>query len=231
MSTSEDIRRYRAGLLATDKYASDRQRRLKRRAFETFDQFLRHRGRTGLLPGARLLDLGAADGSFVAVARERGLEASGLDISDGVNFEHDALPADDASLDIVTASSVIEHLASPARLLAETGRVLRPGGALILVTPNWRYCMPSFFDDPTHVHPYTERSLAKLLANHGFRPVSVVPWLVKKPAWLWDLPHSFFAARYLLPFRGDAAGWIPGFLKGRSAALLALGVKPDRQER
>jgi SAM-dependent methyltransferase len=226
--SSAHLERYREGLLNTPKYAQDKQYRLKRRAFATFDTLLRNRGQPGLRQGTRLLDLGAGDGSFVTVCGEAGLEARGLDISDGVNFEHDALPLDDGSIDVVTAISVIEHLYSPASMLDEVNRVLRPGGALILVCPNWRYSMKTYFNDPTHVHPYSEISLRQVLSNFGFSDVYVVPWLVCKPAWLWDLPRTFFVARWLIPFRGDAPAWIPGPLKGKSASLLAMAISPRK---
>lgn len=217
---------YQAGLAADPKYAAERQARLKARVFDTFDALLRHRGLAGLAAGTRLVDLGAADGSFVRVCRAKGVEALGLDAADGLDFEADALPVGSGTVDVVTAVSVIEHLASPARMLAEVRRILKPGGALVLVTPNWRYSWRDFFDDPTHVHPYTPVSLRKALGHAGFVAPYVVPWLVKKPPRLWDRPRAFFAAYWLIPFRGDAPRWIPEFLRGRSASILALARSP-----
>ena len=49
-----------------------------------------------------------------------------------------ALPFRDESFDLVTANMVVEHLANPAGQFAEIGRVLRPGGTLLLHTPNAR---------------------------------------------------------------------------------------------
>lgn len=221
------IQRYREDCLGTNpKYAPENQRRLKRRVFETFDALLRHRGGRGLVPGMRLLDLGSADGALVRSCQEAGLEAQGLDISDGVNFEHDPFPVEDKSVDVVTGLALIEHLYSPANLLRESLRVLKPGGWLILVSPNWRFSVERFYNDPTHVHPYTEVSIRKVLRGYGFTNLSIVPWLVKKSVWLWDLPNTFFVARWLIPFRGDAPAWIPAFLKGRSGSLLAVGQRP-----
>jgi SAM-dependent methyltransferase len=47
-----------------------------------------------------------------------------------------SLPFADASFDLVTANMVVEHLTDPERQFAEIGRVLRPGGTLLLHTPN-----------------------------------------------------------------------------------------------
>ena len=228
MPQRDHLARYHAAQLQTPAWASDRQKRLKTRVFDTFDQFLQLHARRGLEPGMALVDLGGGSGVFVECCRNMGLEAQAFDISDGIDLERDRLPLEDGSVDVVTAISVIEHLHSPANMLNEEIRVLKPHGTLILVCPNWHYSMKDFFDDPTHVHPYTPRSLKQIIGMYGFASATVVPWLVKKPAWLWHLPNSFFVARRLIPFRGDAPSWIPGFLKGRTASILALGIKPDK---
>jgi SAM-dependent methyltransferase len=223
---TDHIRRYRDEFLTSKKYLPETQLRLKQRVFETFDTLIRHRGGQGLVPAVRLLDLGSADRAFVDVCNRHGLEAQGIDISDGVNFEHDAFPLPGESVDVVTAIALIEHLHSPANMLRETLRVLRPGGWFILVTPNWRYALKEFYDDPTHVQPYTEVALNRILRGYGFADPYVVPWIVKKPAWMWDIPQTFFIARWLIPFRGAAPDWIPAVFKGKSRSLLAAERKP-----
>jgi SAM-dependent methyltransferase len=53
------------------------------------------------------------------------------------DVERDRFPFDDASFDLVTCCEVIEHLTeNPVHLLAEVHRVLRPGGRLVVSTPN-----------------------------------------------------------------------------------------------
>ena len=220
-----EIMQYRDTLLRSDKYSTQRQLLLKRRVFNTFNALLNHRGFASLENGRSVLDLGSADSAFATVCEEAGLKARGLDINDGVDFESDALPIRDCSVDVVTATSLIEHLHSPKLMLEEALRALKPGGAIILVTPNIRYTGASFYDDPTHVHPYTEISLHRVLVNAGYFDPYVVPWLVNKPAWLWDAPAKYFIAHKLIPFRGDAGRFIPAFLKGRSGALLAIAGK------
>ena len=119
---------YLSALLKTEKYQRRNQILLKERVFVTFDNLLAHCGLARMRPGQMLLDLGMADGALVEVARSKGLEARGLDVTDSIDFETDALPLADNSVDVVTAVSLIEHLRSPRMLLAETLRVLKPGG-------------------------------------------------------------------------------------------------------
>lgn len=53
------------------------------------------------------------------------------------DVEADDFPYPDASFDVVLFSELIEHLGvNPVRALSEIHRVLRPGGALVLTTPN-----------------------------------------------------------------------------------------------
>ena len=109
---------------------------------------------------------------------------------------------DDGQFDVVFASNLLEHLERPQsdRLLAEAMRVLRPGGRLILLQPNFRLQPGRYFDDFTHVAIFTDVSLADYLAASGwqvqhvaarFLPLSMrsrgsslsflVPWYLRSP--------------------------------------------------
>jgi ubiquinone/menaquinone biosynthesis C-methylase UbiE len=85
--------------------------------------------------------------------------------------------AGDSSLDIVFASNLFEHLplTDLELTLREVWRVLKPGGKLLVIQPNFRYCYRDYFDDYTHVMIYTDRSLADVIAAAGLEPVRVLP--------------------------------------------------------
>ena len=193
--------KYLKSLLKTDKFNPDNQDYLKRRALSTFESLIDFIGVELTGQPKKFLDLGSGNGSLVKVASEQGYEAVGLDITDGIDFESDSFPLESGYFDVVTAVSVIEHITNPAIFLEQIYRVLKPNGVFILVTPNWKYSYKVFYNDPTHVHPYTPKSLDFLLNLSGFKRINILPWLVCKPQWMWKVRASFLLAR-MIPFSG-----------------------------
>ena len=146
-------------------------------------------------PGKRVLDLGSGTGAFTAVLAEAGAEVVGAEVAQaaieraerahpGLRFVlvplEGPLPFEDHAFAVVWSSEVIEHVADTARWLSETRRVLAPGGRLLATTPNHgrvgilvhgleRYSDPL----SDHLHLYTRRSLARLLAEFGFGEIEV----------------------------------------------------------
>lgn len=97
----------------------------------------------------RLLDVGCSFGAFLARARQRGYDVCGLEASPGaarvgqrefglsiIPRALDAAGLEAGAFDIVTLLDVIEHQLDPRALVREAARVLRPGGVLLIETPN-----------------------------------------------------------------------------------------------
>jgi SAM-dependent methyltransferase len=101
----------------------------------------------------RFLDVGCGEGSFLVAARRvaPGARLVGLDISEHQLAKAHALlpearfircnldggiPLPDDAVDAAYAGEVIEHLHDPDRLVRECLRVVRPGGLLVVTTPN-----------------------------------------------------------------------------------------------
>jgi SAM-dependent methyltransferase len=82
---------------------------------------------------------------------------------------------DDASFDAVMASNLLEHLdhRDVDRCLGEVHRVLKPGGHVLLIQPNFRLAPRTYFDDYTHRTIFTDRSLADRVTACGFHVVRV----------------------------------------------------------
>jgi SAM-dependent methyltransferase len=79
------------------------------------------------------------------------------------------LPA--GSIGTVFASNLLEHLDGDKleSLFSEIKRILRPGGKLILIQPNIRYCPREYWDDYTHVKAWSDVSLKDFIAAQGFK--------------------------------------------------------------
>jgi SAM-dependent methyltransferase len=86
-----------------------------------------------------------------------------------------ALPICSEAVDVVATLQVIEHVWDHAQFLGECRRVLRPGGWLLVTTPN-RLTFSPGRDTPTnpfHTHEFTAAELGELLAAAGFVDVDV----------------------------------------------------------
>ena len=104
-----------------------------------------------------------------------------------VNVEEDRFPYSDESFDVVLFCEVIEHLQTdPVAAIEEIHRVLRPGGRLVLTTPNVarlenvaRLVAGANIYDPysgygaygRHNREYTRHELHRLLLYSGFRSI------------------------------------------------------------
>jgi SAM-dependent methyltransferase len=174
-------------------------------------------------PRGCLLDVGCASGEVASLLRESGWQVHGVE-RDPVLLERarcrgipvrvtdigaEPLPWGAAAFDAVVAGEVIEHVVDTDHLLREIARVLRPGGVLVITTPNLaslenrirlllgRY--PMWMDYRVegigHLRYYTPRLLRAHLAQHGFsveRHVgNWVPFLPQH--WMDDRRFSWLA--------------------------------------
>lgn len=139
-------------------------------------------------PGTAL-DVGCGPGHFLRAARAAGWRVQGVELASWAvararaTLGPDAIREGDVSVlaemeptgaDVVTLFDVLEHVADPLRLLLDVRRHVRPGGLLVLTLPRfdsllarlmgrWWHCI-----FPAHIHHFTRRSLATLLAKAGF---------------------------------------------------------------
>jgi SAM-dependent methyltransferase len=145
--------------------------------------------------GTRLLDVGCSSGAFLASAAAAGLAVEGVEPSPEAAesarragfkvftglLEDARYP--DACFDLVTLVEVLEHLADPGALLAECRRILRPGGIVLVTTPNadsWTaralggdWEVFSLTGMGGHVSFFNPRSLQLLAGRAGFDTLKV----------------------------------------------------------
>jgi SAM-dependent methyltransferase len=145
---------------------------------------------TAARPPGDMLEIGPGKGSLALTAveagwRYRAVEASpiliqelrtlGLAVIEGWA---PPIPADAASCDVVYADQVLEHMSgidAARAFVAESLRVLRPGGVLFVVVPDYLKEREFFWDvDYTHNFVTTERRIRQLLYDGGFQIEKVV---------------------------------------------------------
>jgi SAM-dependent methyltransferase len=167
------------------------------RAAAIVETFVAATGRS--ISGLRTLEVGAGVGLSVAVARHRygadaiGVEPGAAEYGGTLDVAHEilaraglpaecivegvgeSLPFPDASFDVVLSSNVLEHVRDPARVIAEMVRVLKPGGHLQIVVPNYG----SWWEGHYGVLwlPHMPRFLAKVYVRALGRDVAYVDTL------------------------------------------------------
>lgn len=165
-------------------------------------------------PERGLLELGAGYGEFSRFIQAKRKWA--LDLNEEL-IEHwapevepliqsalDPLPLADACAGSVFASNFFEHftVSEGEKILAETRRVLDPGGRLVVVQPNYRLEPRRYFDDYTHKAIYTDSSFADFLEAQGWRVVHregrFLPFTIKSRLPVCGPLISFYLS---LPFR------------------------------
>lgn len=145
------------------------------------------------VPGGEVLDVGCGGGAFLAGARSLGWRvvgvepdrravevarvARGLDVRAGT-LEEQRFAAD--RFDAVTSSHVIEHVHDPLGFLRECGRVLKPGGRIVVVTPNTeslgrRRLGAAWIglDPPRHLHLFSCATMRRLAVRAGLTVLGV----------------------------------------------------------
>jgi len=164
--------------------------------------------------GQKLLDLGCGRGEFLHGFAEQGFDATGFDRSRPAeprfrepvvvgDYEQGGLPFADGQFSVLFNKSVFEHVRDISPLLRECHRVLAPGGRMVTLVPDWMAQWRHFYDDWTHVRPFTLIGLRECIQSHGFE-VREARRFRQLPL-LWQRP-------YLSPL-SDAAALLPNAFK------------------
>lgn len=192
-----------------------------------------------LSKGVKILDLGCGRGEFLRGFIRCGLTGYGVDqssIAKSVcpeaeilqsDLENEPLPYDDNTFDVVFSKSVLEHFYYPEKLVKEIYRIIRPGGLVITMVPDWEAVYKTFYEDYTHRTPFTVNSLRDIFLINGFNDVRTEKF--RQLPFLWSMP-------WLQPFSLLVALIAPRSLRARSklvrfsqeVMLLSTAVKPEK---
>lgn len=141
--------------------------------------------------GEAALDVGCGNGKYVQKLSVLGWQARGVEFSQsaaqagldaGLDITLGTLEEaqfEDASFDLVSARHLIEHLSDPRQFMAEINRVLKPGGRLLIRTPNSKALGRHWFganwyacDPPRHLILFSATNLGQLAAEFGLRQLT-----------------------------------------------------------
>lgn len=204
---------------------------------ELLTQYLVNRYR--LSKGEKILDLGCGRGEFMRGFIQCGLQGYGVDQSLAANsicpeaeilqadLENEPLPYKDDRFDVVFSKSFLEHFYYPEKLVQEIYRILKPGGLVITMVPDWESVYKIFYEDYTHRTPFTITSLRDIFIINGFNNVKVEKF--RQLPFLWTMP-------WLEPFSKAVALISPRSLSAYSklvkfskeVMLLSSCIKPTQ---
>ncbi len=143
--------------------------------------------------GSHLLDVGCGNGRYLAQMRALGWNVTGVEVDPAAAAQahtHFGLTVHIGTLsdvkfppnsfDVVTMSHVIEHVDDPPGLLRECWRILRPGGRVVITTPNsaslghrWFGAAWRGLEPPRHLTIFSPRALDQIVRQAGFQRVKL----------------------------------------------------------
>ena len=145
--------------------------------------------------GTNLLDIGCAQGYFLFSASKAGYATKGIEIAqDAVAYAREEFGLDveakpfeklrfpEAHFDVVTLWQFLEHVPYPLMVLKEVHRILKPGGLLVVSTPNIegipsKILRKRWWDiKRLHINQFTTKTLMEILQNAGFKNISSVSY-------------------------------------------------------
>lgn len=193
------------------------------------------------LPPATIIELGCSHGSFVALLRQAGYDASGVELSPwvvdfgsrtfGVSISVgpiESLSIPEGSLDVIVLMDVLEHLSDPMATMSHCLRLLKPEGLLLIQTPQFKeeFRYQSLLESKDrflemlipeeHIYLFSIRSAARLFQQLGAEQVQFEPAI-------FDHYDMFFAVSRK-PLQTHASEEVESALLGTPQGRLSLAL-------
>ena len=143
-------------------------------------------------PGKRVLDVGTASGSFLSVAKVRGYEPFGCELSRwmcafardhyGLDLHRGTLfnaPFESGSIDLLTLWDVLEHTTDPKAVLQRANELLTTDGILALTIPDYGSLAARLLGKrwpfllTVHLYYFEQETIRELLLRTGFKPLKL----------------------------------------------------------
>ena len=152
----------------------------------------------------RVLDIGCGNGKLLYILKLLGWDCTGYEpdpVSAKIAQEHykinmyqndlQEIHDKEKPFDLITSSHVIEHLLDPVQNLKQYNDLLRPGGKIIIATPNINSLASSWFkkswyplEPPRHLYLFNKKTLTQCLEKAGFENITVKTSAADfKPIW------------------------------------------------
>ena len=132
----------------------------------------------------KILELGNGKGLLTKSFKEMGYDIIGFDKE--MNLEK-KIPLKSYTYDIIILYSVIEHISNFQQLIKEIHRILKYHGIVIIATNDITKQFKEFYDDYTHISPFTMKRLKNLMIDNNFKVIE-----------LRRFPHIPFFWRYTI---------------------------------
>jgi 2-polyprenyl-3-methyl-5-hydroxy-6-metoxy-1,4-benzoquinol methylase len=179
--------------------------------------------------GGRLLDVGCSSGFFIEVASQNGFDAYGVELSSkAISFANENIreritqgdvnllrQIGNNSFDVVVAFDIIEHTHDPLLFLRNIKDLLRPGGCLVLSTPDTEHYLRLIMGSRwpmlqplQHTYLFSKKAIGRALEMTGYHDLRIanaykvlsIEYLIGQIRHYNPLLfHSYRAARILIP--------------------------------
>lgn len=186
---------------------------------------------------ATVLDVGCFGWRLAELTSAYGATLVGADLAEPpgrprgarfVRIEDNAIAMPPSQCELVVAAHVLEHVMDATRFMRELVRVTSPGGLIYIEAPSELACVPrssddaadhsfhNFWDDPTHIRPWTPGALYRLALSCEAMPVAIerasaggIPvarMVARKPAWVAGAGRQKYVSLRDVP-RGVHNAW------------------------